>query len=379
MDIDDYRKEISETDAQLVRLFNRRLRAAEKIAGYKKEHGLPITDRARETAVADAAAAAAEPGLESYTRMLWESIFSITKAYERETGGGPSPLSEKIRRSAAATPPDFPETAAIACQGVPGAYSHRACKKLFRDPDITFFDTWEGVVEAVSDGKARYGVLPIENSTAGSVNRVYDLMKGHSFYIVRSVKLRIEHSLLANEGATLDGIREILSHEQAINQCGGFLSGLNGVRITAVGNTAQAARTVGESGRRDIAAIASPYCAELYGLKELMPSVQDAENNYTRFICMSSKAEIYPGADRTSIMLTTEHRPGALYGVLSLFNARGINLIKLESRPVPGRPFEFSFYFDLETGRDRGQFYRLIDDLTAEGFGCNYFGTYQEV
>ena len=188
-------------------------------------------------------------------------------------------------------------------------------------------------------------MLPLENSTAGSVNAVYDLMTQHNFRIVRSVRIKVDHNLLANPSAKLENIREIYSHEQAISQCAHFLQGLPNVKVIRCENTAVAARMVAESGRDDVAALSSRACRELYGLDCLAASVQDQGNNFTRFICIAKNLEIYPGADRTSLMMVLPHHPGSLYKVLSRFNALGVNMNKLESRPMPDRNFEFMFYF----------------------------------
>ena len=225
----------------------------------------------------------------------------------------------------------------------------------------------------------QYGMIPVENSTAGSVNAAYDLMMKHDFKIVRSVRIKIEHNLMVKPGTKLSEIKEIYSHEQAISQCQGYLSKLPGVRVIACANTAMAAKMVAESDRGDIAAISSRNCAKLYGLECLDSAIQDQGNNYTRFICITKNLEIYPGADRTSLMMVVSHRPGSLYKVLSRFNALGINLIKLESRTIPGRNFEFMFYFDLETSVYSPNFIQLMGELNDVCEEFNYLGSYSEI
>ena len=234
-----------------------------------------------------------------------------------------------------------------------------------------------GFKRLLGDG-SDYGVLPIENSTAGSVKRVYDLMVDHNLYIVRSMRVKIDHNLLAKPGTKLSDIKEIFSHEQAIDQSAAFLRTFKNVKITVVANTAVAAKMVAESDRTDIAAISSRSCAELYGLSVLADSVQDKSNNYTRFICVAKNPEIYPGADRTSIMLVTPHKPGALYNILSKINALGLNLLKLESRPLPEREFEFMFYFDIEASAYSPELTELISELDAGSEEFKYLGTYAE-
>ena len=267
----------------------------------------------------------------------------------------------------------------VACQGVEGAYSQIACEKIFKNPFIMYFKNFDGVFNAIEQGLCQYGILPLENSTAGSVKKVYDLMIQHNFSIVRTYRLKVDHNLLANPGAEISDIREIYSHEQAINQCSDFLKQLPGVKIIPVENTAVAAQMVCKSGRTDVAALSSRSCAELYGLNCLAASVQDKGNNRTRFICISKNLEIYPGSDKTSIMMVLSHRPGALYKVLARLYVLGINVTKLESRPIPDRDFEFMFYFDLDTSIYSEEFVQLmceLDDLCEE---FKYLGSYTEV
>jgi chorismate mutase/prephenate dehydratase len=267
----------------------------------------------------------------------------------------------------------------VACQGVEGAFAQIACEKIFKNPFIMYFKNFDAVFQAIEQGLCQYGILPIENSTAGSVKKVYDLMIKHNFSIIRTFRLKVDHNLLANPGAKLSEIREIYSHEQAINQSSEFLKSLSNVTIIPVENTAVAAEMVAKSGRKDIAALASHVCEELYGLKSLADSVQDKGNNRTRFICISKNLEIYPGSDKTSIMMVLSHKPGALYKVLARLYTLGINVIKLESRPIPERDFEFMFYFDLETSIYSEEFVQLmceLDDLCEE---FKYLGSYSEV
>ena len=271
----------------------------------------------------------------------------------------------------------FPRNATVACQGVEGAYSQLACEKLFASPTIQYFRNFEGVFSAIEAGFCRYGILPIENSTAGSVKRVYDLMVQHDFSIVRSTRLKIDHCLLAKPGS--GELREIFSHEQAIEQCAGFLKTLGNVKVTCCENTAVAARQVALSERADVAALSSRHCAELYGLQLLKSGVQDEGNNHTRFLCISQQPEIYPGADKTSVMLVLPHKPGSLYKVLARLYALGINLLKLESRPMPDRDFEFMFYLDLETSVYSEEFVQLMCELGGICEEFKYLGSYSEV
>ena len=379
MDLNDYRKEIDSIDDQMTALFARRMNIAAKIAEYKKANGLRVLDARREKEKLRDIMEKTPDGLREYMSSLYSLMFELSRSHQGRLLGAAGELPAKIAAAIQDTPPLFPENAAVACQGVEGAYSEMACGRLFKRPNTFFFSSFEAVFSAIEKGLCRYGVLPLENSTAGSVNAVYDLMMKHDFRIVRSVRIKVDHNLLTNPGARLEDIREIYSHEQAISQCAHFLQELPNVKVIRCENTAAAARMVAESGRSDAAALSSRACMELYGLSCLAASVQDQGNNFTRFICIAKDLEIYPGADRTSLMMVLPHQPGSLYKALSRFYALGVNLNKLESRPMPERNFEFMFYFDLETSVYSPQFMQLMGELPELCEEFTYLGSYSEV
>ena len=287
-------------------------------------------------------------------------------------------LKTFIDQAIANSPETFPDTAYVAYQGVQGSFQQEAAEALFRHPDLMFFKNWDGVFASIENGLCEYGVLPIENSTAGSVNRIYDLMADHKFYIVRSTRLKVTHNLLAKPDTKISDIREIVSHDQAIAQCDGFIRKLGDVRVTSCGNTAEAAKLVRDADSRHIAAISSLECAEIYGLDVLAKGIQDHDNNYTRFICISKTPQIYPGADKTSIMATVPHKPGSLYRILGKFEEKGYNLVKLESRPIPDTEFEFMFYFDFEASIYHPEFSNTISELSKLCDTMEYLGSYTE-
>ena len=379
MDIHELRGEIDKIDDELVKLFTQRMDVAAQIADYKKEHNLPILVPAREREKLADVAQKAGPEMANYTRVLYSMLFELSRSYQGKRNDTVTPLYRKITQAIDTTPKLFPQQAMVACQGVEGAYAQIACEKIFKDPFIMYFKNFEGVFNAIDQGLCQYGILPLENSTAGSVNKVYDLMINHNFSIVRTFRLKIDHNLLALPGAKLSDIKEIYSHEQAIGQCAGFLNTLTGVKVIPAENTAVAAQLVAQSGRNDVAALSSRTCEELYDLNCLAANIQDKGNNRTRFICISKNLEIYPGSDKTSIMMILNHKPGALYKVLARLYTLGINVTKLESRPLPDRDFEFMFYFDLDTSIYSEEFVQLmceLDDLCEE---FKYLGSYSEV
>ena len=379
MGIEELRSEIDSIDEELVRLFVRRMGVSAQVAEVKRGSGRAVLDPSRERQLLDRVSQLAGEELESQTRVLYNLILSLSRSHQNHCLGFDGALLDNIGRALSETAPVFPERALVACQGVEGAYSQLACDKLFSAANIMYMNSFEGVFSAVDKGLCRYGVLPLENSTAGSVNQIYDLMLKYNFHIVRSTRLHVSHVLLARKGVKLEDIKEIYSHEQAIRQCGEFLQGLKGVRVNVCENTAMAAKAVAESGRTDVAAISSESCASLYGLDVIKAAIANVENNYTRFICISKPLEIYPGASRTSLMLVLPHKPGALHSILSKFYALGINLLKLESRPIPGRDFEFMFYFDIEVSVYSEALKNLLSQLQAESEQFQYLGSYTEV
>ncbi len=378
-DLSVIRERINEIDNKIIELWKERMENCLSVAQYKKENNLPVLDSKREAELINRISGIAGEELDVYSRVLYDTIMTISKSYQHKYLYSENALIEKIKNAVENTEKLFPQKAMVACQGVEGAYSGIACEKLFKYPTISYFKTWYDVVNAVEKGLCKYGVLPIENSTAGSVNNVYDLMAEHNFYIVKSFRLKINHCLLGNKGVTLDSIKEIYSHEQAINQCSEFLRQHSDIKVNICENTAVAAKLVMESGRTDVAAISSENCRDLYGMTVISDDVQNKDNNYTRFICISKDLEIYPGADKTSFVLTLPHRPGSLYHILAQFYALGINVIKLESRPIQNKDFEFMFYFDMSVSVYDNAFYEILGQLRDECEYFNYLGSYSEV
>ncbi len=380
MDLASVRTELDVIDSQLLDLFTQRMNLAARVAAAKAERGKAVYDPAREREKLLDVAKHVPEHLQAQAIALFSLLMSMNKAEQQRiiAKNDQTSRAQRVRAARLSEDTPFPATATVACQGVEGAYSQIAACKLFRVPGISFFNTFDGVFRAVREGFCTFGVLPIENSTAGSVNAVYDLLAKHSFSIVRSLRLKIDHNVLAKPGVRLEDVREVYSHEQAIAQCSGYLDA-HGIHAVSCMNTAQAAEMVARSDRTDVAALSSRDCAALYGLDLIDESVQDSDNNYTRFVVISATPQVYPGATRTSLMLTVPHEPGSLFRVLERFYALDINLVKLESRPIPGRDFEFMFYFDIDCPVGANALDTLLDSLDDVCESCTYFGSYTEV
>lgn len=380
-ELSELRADIDRIDSQIFELFGERAEVAADVAEYKRAHGKRVFDPVRERQKIADAAGRVPADLSTYGQVMMELLMEASRARQHELLGDAedSELVARIEAARKATPEVFPRSGRVACQGVEGAYSQLAAEKFFRHPDIRYMRSFEDVFEAVESGEVDYGVLPIENSTAGSVNKVFDLMGAHEFSIVRSTRVKVDHCLLARKGADIGGIRDIYSHEQAIRQCAAFLETMPEARVHVCENTAVAARLVADAGRDDVAALSSRGCADLYGLSVLGSAVQDRDNNYTRFACISKDLQIFPGADRASLMVVLNHEPGSLYKMLAKFYALDLNLLKLESRPIPEREFEFMFYFEVAAHVASPEFKTLMTTIGQHCQEYRYLGSYTEV
>ncbi len=373
MELTEIRERINAVDEALLPLFLERMRLAEDVATVKKAQGLPVYNAKREREILSRVSAEAGD-LDDYARLFFSNLFELSRS--RQIRLMDEPVPGLIPKE---TNEPFPHAATVACQGVEGAYSQMAADKAFQFADIVYLKTFDAVFQAVEKGLCRFGVLPIENSAHGSVSKVYDLMRSHRFSIVRAVKLHISHNLMARKGTELKNIRAVLSHEQAIGQCSAFLESLPDVQIRLCENTAIAAQTVAESHDDTLAAISSESCAQQYNLDILRSRIQNTDNNYTRFIIIEKTPRIYPGSGKISLMFSLPNTPGSLSRVMARFACAGLNLSKLESRPVEGTDFHYVFYADLEACVSDPAVQALIDSLSLELPMFTFLGAYQEV
>ena len=378
MNLEECRKKIDRIDDQLADLLKERMYLATDVARHKKENGLNILNREREREILDRMTEKNGDDLALYTKVFFNTLFDLSRSAQVKLLAQETALEKKIRTAIERTPALFPQKAVVACQGVEGSYSQQICDKMFALPSIMYFSSFESVFNAVDKGLCKYGILPIENSSYGSVNEVYDLMKKYRFSIVRSSRLKINHSLLANEGAQMTDIREIYTHEQALGQCSDFINAHKEIRFMSCENTAVAAKRVAESGRNDLAAISSMACARLYGLSPLQHDIQNSDDNYTRFICIGKELQIFPGANKISLMMAIPHTPGSLYQTVAKFASLGLNICKIESRPILGTDFAFMFYFDIDASIYAPEVLQFLGDLKGYCDPFVFLGAYSE-
>ena len=264
----------------------------------------------------------------------------------------------------------------IAYQGVAGAYSEAAALRFNRAADVLPRPSFEDVFAVVAERQATHGILPIENTIGGTIHRNYDLLLEHDLPIVGEVKLAIAHHLVVLEGTTLDQVRRVYSHPQGLAQCERFLRTLKDVEIVATYDTAGSAKMIREENLRGSAAIASQRAAQVFDLRVLRSGIQDYADNFTRFLLIGREALPLGTPDKTTIVFTVPNEAGALFKALSVFAMRGIDLTKLESRPIPDRPFEYLFYADLATNREDFRCSRALMNLAEFAPSVRTLGSY---
>lgn len=376
MDLNEIRARIDTIDDELVKLFVERMGLSAEVAEYKAENGTPILNMKREREILKKVCDASGE-LSGYTHRLYTTILELSRALQQEK----IPQNTGVRAAieSSARPNIFPKSGMIACQGVEGAYGQMAADRMFPQGHLVFFKTFEAVFDAVQSGLCDFGVLPIENSSNGSVRETYDLLLRKQCKIVRSERLCIRHELMTKPGTKLGDIKTVLSHEQAIGQCSKFIKSLgDGVQVIPVSNTAVAAERVANSPDGSVAAIASHSTAQLYGLESIAHDIMDSDNNYTRFVCIAREHQLYDGADHIGLILALKHKPGALYDVLAKMAALEVNLIKLESCPVVGHDFEFMFFFEMQASVKEPAIVGMLEAIEANSEEFVYLGNYLE-
>lgn len=377
MDLIDLRKEIDRIDEQLIPLLAERMGISQKVAQYKVERGLPVLNAQREQEILDnVGAKCGEQG--EAIKTVFAATMDASRALQHKIIGGGKKLRDEII-SSLCNEKITANGDCVACQGVEGAYSGLTAAKLFPNSPRKFYRQFEDVFEAVDKGRAKFGIIPVENSTAGSVHESYDLIMKYRFYVVGAYDLKIEHCLCAKPDTEYENISEIYSHPQALSQCNNFIKNFDftGVNYT---NTAAAAKFVSECERNDIAAICSESAAKKYGLKILRRNVQNNNSNRTRFIVISKKLMISDDAEKISLIFTCAHKTGSLYRVLGRFSMAGLSLTKLESRPIENdEEFNYYFYVDVLGNVREESTIDLICALSDELPEFEFLGNFKEI
>ena len=375
IDPNKIRDEIDETDKGIVRLFEKRMELTEEVAKYKIETGKPVFDKERE--ISKLKKLRGESSNEFNAKGIQEvfqQMMSISRKrqYQLLTEHG---ADEQV---------DYRQTDAlqfshskVVFQGVEGAYSFAAMKTFFGDTiESSHVETWKEAMQHVAEQKVDYGVLPIENSTAGSVSDIYDLMIRYPNYIVGEQILKIEHTLMAVPGASLEDIRTVYSHPQGLAQCRNYLEQHPGWKQEEVLNTAMAAEKVAKEGDRTQAAIASRYAAEHFGLNILAEGCLSGESNSTRFIIISNQKCFDRNAGKISICIELPHESGSLYNILAHFIYNDLNMTKIESRPIPEQNWEYRFFIDFEGNLSSPAVKNALRGIASEASSLRLLGNY---
>ena len=346
-DLNELRKEIDKVDEQIVSLYEQRMSLSSEVADYKIENARPVFDRDREKKKLAAVSGMVSTDFgKTGIIELYEQLMSMSRKLQYRK------LTEKgVLGNLPFIETDFiqKDGVRIVYQGVEGAYSQSAVFKYFgEDANMFHCETFRDAMNLIADGAADYAVLPIENSSAGIVSQNYDMLSEFENYIVGEVIIKISHCLLGLPGANIDDIDMVFSHAQGFLQCERFLDDHRGMTAFETQNTAMAAQKVLKDGDIKHAAIASEECSRLYGLDILEKDINSNKENYTRFIVVTNQRIFRKDAGKITVSFEIPHESGALYRLMSHFIYNGLNMTDIESRPIPGHPFEYRFFVDFE-------------------------------
>lgn len=374
-DLANIRRQIDEIDRQIVELYEKRMECVTQVAEHKISTGKKIYDKEREAEKLRSLESLASGDFNRHSvQELFSQIMSISRKrqYQLLAERG---LVERIDYSCV-DKIGF-QGARVVFQGVEGAYSEAAMKEFFgEDIDSRHVETWRDAMEAIQNQEADYAVLPIENSSAGSVSENYDLLVEYDSCIVGEQIIRIEHVLLGLPDASLSDIRQVYSHPQALMQCSKFLEDHREWEKISLKNTAVSAKKIMEDQDKSQAAIASRLTARLYGLKILQENLSNNEKNYTRFLIVTGRHVFEKGARKVSICFEIPHRSGSLYEVISHFIFNGLNMTKIESRPIQGRNWEYRFFLDFEGNLNDSAVLNALEGLREETNKLKILGNY---
>lgn len=360
-DLNTLRGEIDEVDTKLLALFEQRMALARRVGAYKAERSLPILDEGREAQVlAQRAGQVRDASLAEPVRAFFGEMMRLSRGQQETVCAEHSVASS---------------THTVAYQGLPGAFGHQALLQHFPQGARQLpCGRFEEVFLAVREGRAGFGIVPLENSSSGSISEVYDLLGRCHLWIVGEELVRVRHCLLGVPGATLSDIRTVSSHEQGFLQCGEFLDGYPGWQRIPCFNTAIAAKEVGEAGDRTRAAIASRLAGETYGLELLAEDIHSFASNFTRFVVIGRA--LCETGEKAAISFTLRHERGALHRALACFVALGLNLVRIESRPIPDSPWEYRFYVDVEGNLREQRLSVLLEVLSEDCASATLLGLF---
>ncbi len=375
LDLQEIRKEIDEIDQKIVQLFQERMERTNEVAAYKIEKGRQVLDKKREEEKIAALKAMAQGDFNKLAvEELFAQIMAISRKWQYRLMADEE--HQEIAPFSLSEPLDF-QKKKVVFPGTEGSFSHGALVEFFPASVQAFsVPTFPEVLESVCRKEADYGVLPIENSSAGAVIEAYDLLASSQTYIVAETYLKVEHALLGLPSATLEDIRKVYSHPQGLLQCTRYLEAHRNWEPVSYGNTALAARKLTEDQDLSQGAIASRVAASLYGLKVLEAPINDNVRNTTRFFVLSKEAIYTRSAAKISICVELDHRSGTLYRILSHFIFNGLNMTKIESRPIAEKNWEYRFFIDFEGNLQDAGVQNALRGIREEANTLRILGNY---
>ena len=380
MELPEVREQLDRIDSELLKLFLARMELVDVVADIKaRDSARPLYDPVRERAILMKVRENAGTEFGDAAHQLFRTLLELSRARQAAKLIPATTVAARVAAMCANEKNVFPQSGRVAVSGIEGCHAGTAAERIFPRGDLVFLDGFRAVVQAVQAGLCQYGILPIENSSNGSVRNVYELLREPDITIVRSARLLIRHVLLTQKDADLSGIRTIYTHEQAAGQCSRFIASLGDVDVVPCVSTAHAAQRAAEAHDPAVAAIAGETCAKLYGLTVLEDQIQNSDNNDTRFLCITKGAVCFAGADRMSLMVSCANSPGALYQMIAKISALGINMVKLESIPIPGTNFSYRFFMDLECNLHHEGILGLLCELERSCDSFTLLGNYSEM
>jgi chorismate mutase/prephenate dehydratase len=362
-EISALRLKIDGIDAKLTALFEQRMDAVAEVARVKSAYGKEVLDSAREREVLERAVSRLDnKGYSEQIKAFFRSIMDISKMSEARLMA-PPPSSAPAKR--------------VGYLGIPGSFSHTAAEEMYGHCELISYDTFGAIFEGLKKDEISIAMLPAENTETGSITAVVDLLAKYGFYIVAEKLLKVRQSLLGVKGTKPGEIKVVYSHPEPFAQCSAFLAARPGIETRPSLSTAQAASTVAQAGDTSVACIASSKAAQIYGLEVLAENIQNSDGNCTRFVAVAKQPCESEECDKTSIVFMVEHRPGSLCEILSILQKGGVNILKLESRPIKDKPFEYMFHLDFEGSiHDKG-IAEAIDSLKKAAADYIYLGSYK--
>lgn len=375
LDLQEIREKLDRIDREIVSLFEERMKVVGDVAEFKITTGKQVYDGEREQQkIEDVTGMVEDSFRKQAVRELFTQMMTISRRQQYRLLAEHGLTVKNDFQPVKSLPMD---QVRVVYQGVEGAYTHEAALQYFGTAgEIYHVQSWEDVMKAVAEGEADYGVLPIENSSAGAVIDNYDLLIKYQNYIVAETFLTVNHALLGLPGASTENIETVFSHPQALMQCSQYLNSNRQWKQISLENTAVAAKKVVEEGDLSQAAVASEIAGRIYGLKVLKSSINHNKNNTTRFIILSRNPVYREDAQKVSISFELPHKSGTLYNMLSNFIYNGVNMRMIESRPIPGRNWEYRFFVDIEGNLSDCAVQNALKGISEEGLNMRVLGNY---